>query len=69
MIVFSSCLQVESYDDMKAALQAAEGPGIPGAGMFLVPWRDDADAENAIKVSAACRENMRWPCASTYAEA
>jgi len=44
--------EVGSYAEMKAALEAAEGPGAPGAGLFLVAWRDDADAEKAIKTES-----------------
>lgn len=50
--------QVNSYAEMKAALEEAEGPGTPGAGFFLVPWRDDAEAEKAIKVSSRLGSRM-----------
>ncbi|MEC7947979.1 MAG: proline--tRNA ligase [Myxococcota bacterium] len=42
--------RVESYDAMKA--QLAEAPGF-----FLVPWKDDPDAEAAIK--ADCKATIR----------
>ena len=40
-------LTVASYDEMAAALEDSDGNG--AAGMFLVPWRDDAAAEDAVK--------------------
>ncbi len=42
--------RVDSYDDMKAGL--AERPGF-----YLVPWRDDGEAEAAIKTD--CRATLR----------
>jgi len=39
--------EVGSYDEMKAALEGSDAGG--AAGMFLVPWYDDAEAEAAIK--------------------
>ncbi len=44
-------VEVDSYDAMKARLEAQ------GGGWFLVPWRDDADAEAAIK--ADCKATIR----------
>lgn len=40
-------LSVASYAEMAAALEDSDGNG--AAGMFLVPWRDDAVAEEEIK--------------------
>jgi len=39
--------EVERYDEMKEALEGSDASGAPG--LFLVPWRDDAEAEAAIK--------------------
>ena len=40
-------LTVASYAEMATALESSDGNG--AAGMFLVPWRDDAVAEEEIK--------------------
>merc|ERR1719291_607511 len=39
--------EVDSYEEMRSALEGSDAGG--AAGMFLVPWHDDADAEAAIK--------------------
>jgi prolyl-tRNA synthetase len=36
-----------SYDEMASALQGSDGGAAPG--FFLVPWKDDAANEEAIK--------------------
>mmetsp|Transcript_8927 Transcript_8927/g.29624 ORF Transcript_8927/g.29624 Transcript_8927/m.29624 type:complete len:555 (-) Transcript_8927:146-1810(-) len=41
--------ETDSYAEMVDALAAAEGAGSGGAGLFLVPWFDDAAAEKSIK--------------------
>jgi len=41
--------ETDSYAEMADALAAAEGAGSGGAGLFLVPWFDDAAAEKSIK--------------------
>ena len=43
----ASTLSVGSYADMAKQLESANGSSAPG--LFLVPWHDDAEAEEQIK--------------------
>jgi len=40
-------LEVASYDEMVSALEGSDGSSAPG--FFLVPWHDDAEAEERVK--------------------
>jgi prolyl-tRNA synthetase len=40
-------LEVDSYEEMSAMLQGSDGSSAPG--FFLVPWHDDAVAEQIVK--------------------
>jgi len=40
-------MEVETYAEMEQALEGSDGSSAPG--FFLVPWHDDAEAENKIK--------------------
>jgi prolyl-tRNA synthetase len=46
-----------TYADMKAALEGDEASVFPGAGLYLVPWKCDADNENKIKEE--CKATIR----------
>ena len=40
-------LSVESYAEMAKQLETSDGNSAPG--LYLVPWHDDAEAEDTIK--------------------
>eukprot|EP00978_Attheya_sp_CCMP212_P039310 scaffold203262_cov41-Attheya_sp.AAC.1 len=46
-----------SYAEMKAALETDEAGVYPGAGLYLVPWKCNADNEEAIKTE--CKATIR----------
>jgi prolyl-tRNA synthetase len=46
-----------TYQEMKAALEADEASVYPGPGLFLVPWKCDADHEAQIKQD--CKATIR----------
>ena len=46
-----------SYDTMKAALESDEASSYPGNGLYLVPWKCDADNEEKIKTE--CKATIR----------
>ena len=46
-----------TYDEMKAALESDEASAYPGQGLFLVPWK--CDAENEDKVKEECKATIR----------
>lgn len=46
-----------SYEEMKEALMNDEASVYPGNGLFLVPWKCDADNESAIKQE--CKATIR----------
>jgi len=46
-----------TYDEMKAALESDEASVYPGQGLFLVPWK--CDAENEDKVKEECKATIR----------
>ena len=45
------------YEEMKSALENDEASVYPGRGLFLVPWKCDADNENTIKEE--CKATIR----------
>lgn len=46
-----------TYDVMKAALENDEASSYPGNGLYLVPWKCDAENEDAIKTE--CKATIR----------
>lgn len=46
-----------TYDEMKEALGADEASVYPGVGLYLVPWK--CDAENEAKVKEDCKATIR----------
>jgi prolyl-tRNA synthetase len=46
-----------TYDEMKAALENDEATAYPGKGLFLVPWK--CDAENEDKIKTECKATIR----------
>ena len=46
-----------SYDEMKTALESDEASAYPGNGLFLVPWK--CDAENEDKIKTECKATIR----------
>lgn len=50
----SKTIRVESYDDMKARIESGDRAQ---AGFYLVPWKDDAANEAAIKED--CKATIR----------
>ena len=46
-----------TYKEMRDALINDEASGYPGAGLFLVPWKCDADNEGAVKEE--CKATIR----------
>jgi prolyl-tRNA synthetase len=46
-----------TYEEMKTALESDEASGYPGAGLFLAPWKCDAENENKIKEE--CKATIR----------
>ena len=46
-----------SYDEMKNALEGDEAGVYPGAGLYLVPWK--CDAENEDKIKEECKATIR----------
>ena len=43
----TNTIEVSSYEEMAAALEGSDGSKAPG--FFLVPWHDDAEAEERVK--------------------
>jgi prolyl-tRNA synthetase len=55
-----------TYEEMKKALENDEASSYPGAGLYLVPWKCDADNEDAIKTE--CKATIRcYPIAENEA--
>ena len=46
-----------TYDEMKAALESDEARAYPGNGLFLVPWK--CNAENEDKIQTECKATIR----------
>jgi prolyl-tRNA synthetase len=46
-----------TYEEMKNALDNDEASSYPGSGLYLVPWKCDADNEDAIKTE--CKATIR----------
>lgn len=46
-----------TYEEMKAALETDEATEYPGKGLFLVPWKCDAENESTIKEQ--CKATIR----------
>ena len=46
-----------SYEEMKVALENDEASSYPGNGLFLVPWK--CDAENEDKIKTECKATIR----------
>jgi prolyl-tRNA synthetase len=46
-----------TYDEMKSRLEGDEAQSFPGEGLFLVPWKCDADNEGKIKEE--CKATIR----------
>ena len=46
-----------SYEEMKVALESDEASVYPGHGLFLVPWK--CDAENEEKIKQECKATIR----------
>lgn len=46
-----------TYEEMKAALEPDEASAYPGAGLFLAPWK--CDAENEDKIKEECKATIR----------
>lgn len=54
------------YETMKAALESDEASVYPGAGLYLVPWKCNAENENVIKTE--CKATIRcYPLAENEA--
>lgn len=52
-----------TYEEMKTALESDEASSYPGKGLYLVPWKCDAENEDAIKTE--CKATIRcYPLAS-----
>jgi prolyl-tRNA synthetase len=55
-----------TYDEMKAALENDEASSYPGNGLYLVPWK--CDAENEDKIKTECKATIRcYPWAANDA--
>lgn len=55
-----------TYEEMRNALENDEASAYPGAGLYLVPWKCDADNEDAIKTE--CKATIRcYPIAENEA--
>ncbi|KAL3925453.1 MAG: hypothetical protein SGILL_000394, partial [Bacillariaceae sp.] len=46
-----------TYDEMKTALENDEASSYPGNGLYLVPWK--CDAENEDKIKTECKATIR----------
>jgi prolyl-tRNA synthetase len=46
-----------TYDEMKAVLENDEASSYPGKGLFLVPWK--CNAENEEKIKTECKATIR----------
>ena len=46
-----------TYEEMKTALETDEASGYPGNGLYLVPWK--CDAENEDKIKTECKATIR----------
>jgi len=46
-----------SYEEMKLALESDEAGTFPGSGLYLVPWK--CDAENEDKIKEECKATIR----------
>ena len=46
-----------TYDEMKTALESDEASSYPGNGLYLVPWK--CDAENEDKIKTECKATIR----------
>jgi len=46
-----------SYEEMKTALESDEASSYPGKGLYLVPWK--CDAENEDKIKTECKATIR----------
>jgi len=46
-----------TYDEMKEALESDEASSYPGKGLYLVPWKCDAENEDTIKTE--CKATIR----------
>ena len=46
-----------TYEEMKTALEPDEASAFPGAGLFLVPWK--CDAQNEDKIKEECKATIR----------
>lgn len=52
-----------SYEELKTALESDEASSYPGNGLYLVPWKCDADNEDKIKTE--CKATIRcYPLAA-----
>jgi len=52
-----------SYEEMKTALESDEASSYPGNGLYLVPWK--CDAENEDKIKTECKATIRcYPLAA-----
>lgn len=52
-----------TYQEMKTALESDEASSYPGKGLYLVPWKCDAENEDTIKTE--CKATIRcYPLAS-----
>ena len=55
-----------TYEEMKTALESDEASVYPGHGLYLVPWKCDADNEDKIKEE--CKATIRcYPLAQNAA--
>jgi prolyl-tRNA synthetase len=46
-----------TYEEMKTALESDEASSYPGSGLYLVPWKCDAENEDTIKTE--CKATIR----------
>lgn len=53
----SGITQDVTYDEMKAALENDEASSYPGNGLYLVPWK--CNAENEDKIKTECKATIR----------
>lgn len=62
----SNIIADATYEEMKTALEADEATVYPGVGLYLVPWK--CDAENEDKIKEECKATIRcYPLAENEA--
>ena len=62
----SSIITEATYEEMKIALEADDAKSYPGVGLYLLPWK--CDAENEDKIKEECKATIRcYPLAENEA--